>query len=347
MNRVNRCFLEPDTISLVTHLIDLEPFRRGDDASRRTVAQLIDDACSDTGFLHVVGHGVPEYLLEEMLDVSAQFFDLPLDVKAQFVDPVVANNRGYAAEGSEALAYSLSDEAVAAPDLFEAFNVGREDTVGPYFDQFRSFYSANVWPDQPEALIDVWQRYMAAIRDVNDTLLEAFALALGLGPGHLLERTRRAVLTMRVINYQRRAGAAEPVAGQLRMGPHTDYGVLTVLLADPVPGLEIRRDGQWQSVVPQEGAFLVNLGDMLSTWTNDRWVSTLHRVVPPPVSETGSFRRRSVAQFLEADPGCVIECLPSCLDPGEVPKYEPIEAGEYLLAKLLGPRELRRSDIAT
>jgi isopenicillin N synthase-like dioxygenase len=331
----------------MTHAIDLEPFLAGDATAQRAVAAEIDAACRDTGFLHVVGHGVDDRLLDEMLDVSEAFFDLPFGRKTRFTDPVMANNRGYAAEGTEALGYSLADAEVPAPDLFEAFNVGREDTAGDYFDRYRSFYAPNTWPDEPVELVDVWRRYMSALRQVNDTLLEVFALALGLDPMHLIDRTRRAVLTMRVINYQRRAGAAEPVAGQQRMGPHTDYGVLTVLLADPVPGLEIQRDGEWHSVVPEKGAFLVNLGDMLATWTNDRWVSTLHRVVPPPSNELGGVRRRSVAQFLEADPDCLIECLPNCIELGESAKYQPITAGEYLLAKLLGPRELRRSEIAT
>ena len=89
-------------------------------------------------------------------------------------------------------------------------------------------------------------------------------------------------MTTRAINYERRSGTPDPQPGQMRMGAHTDYGILTVLLADDVPGLQVFRDGRWHDVATPRGAFVCNIGDMLARWTNDRWTSTLHRVVPPP-----------------------------------------------------------------
>jgi len=90
---------------------------------------------------------------------------------------------------------------------------------------------------------------------------------------------------------------------------------------------------------------MLNIGDMLATWTNDRWQSTLHRVVPPPSSSGGAVRRRSVAQFLEADPDVLIEPIPTCVTEANPARYAPVTAGDYLMAKLLGPRELRKSEI--
>lgn len=325
-------------------LVDLEPFRTGGAAERRQVADEIDEACRSTGFLQIVGHGIPDGLCARMLDVTATFFDQPVEVKRRFVVADVAANRGYSAEGSEALAYSLGEEP-SAPDLFEAFNVGREDAVGPVFDRNRRFFAPNVWPDVPASMRLVWLEYQHALHDLNDHLLRAFALALEINEQFFIERTRRAILTLRAINYERRAGAEEPAPGQMRMGAHSDYGVHTILLADDVPGLQVRHEDAWQPVQVPPGSLIVNIGDMLATWTNDRWVSTLHRVVPPPSSGGGPVRRRSVAQFLEADPDCVVECLRSCTSPDNPPRYAPITAGEYLLAKLLGPRELRRSEL--
>jgi isopenicillin N synthase-like dioxygenase len=129
----------------------------------------------------------------------------------------------------------------------------------------------------------------------------------------------------------------------MRMGAHTDYGVVTVLYADPVPGLQILGpDGTFVDVVPQPGALLVNLGDMTALWTNDRWRSTLHRVVPPSAA-SGAARRRSVALFLDANYDARIECLPTCTGPDRPPKYPPVLAGEHLIAKILGPRLGRAS----
>ena len=120
------------------------------------------------------------------------------------------------------------------------------------------------------------------MRGVADALLRAMALALDLPDDWFVDRLERAILTTRAINYERAPGAPDPRPGQMRMGAHTDYGVLTILLADDVPGLQVFRDGQWHDVDVPRGTFVCNLGDMLERWTNNRWTSTLHRVVPPP-----------------------------------------------------------------
>ena len=122
-------------------------------------------------------------------------------------------------------------------------------------------------------------------------------------------------------------------------------GIVTVLHADQVPGLEIvGPDGEWHGVQPPEGAFLVNLGDLLAEWTNDRWRSTLHRVVPPPRSVEGAAVRRSMAFFHDGNYDAVIECLPTCCSADNPPRYPRVTAGEHLMAKLLGPRTLTASD---
>ena len=130
------------------------------------------------------------------------------------------------------------------------------------------------------------------------------------------------------------------------MGAHTDYGIITILYADPVPGLEIvAPDGTWRSVLPEPGALLVNLGDLLGEWTNDRWRSTLHRVVPPPRSVLGPAKRRSVAFFFDGNHDALVECLPTCVSAENPAKYPPVLAGDHLMAKLLGPRTLSTSEV--
>jgi isopenicillin N synthase-like dioxygenase len=326
--------------------IDLEPFRAGGASDRDAVARAVDDACRGSGFLRVTGHGVDPALVDRMFAVSAEFFDLPPEEKLRCVVADPEANRGYSAEGSEALAYSLGQD-VERPDLFEALNVGRDHADGPAFDAYRRWFAPNVWPERPAALRAVWQEYQRAIDGVQDVLLEVFALALDLEPTFFLDRTRNAVITMRAINYERRAGSPDPEPGQMRMGAHTDYGILTILAADDVPGLQVWRDEAWHDVRVPPGAFVVNIGDLLAQWTNDRWTSTLHRVVPPPASATGTVRRRSVARFNDADPDCVVACLPSCCSPERPARYEPVVAGEWLMAKVLGPRLLRPSEVGT
>jgi len=329
--------------TLPVHPVDLEPFRSGGPADRAAVAGAIDAACRDSGFLLVSGHGVPTALGDAVLDGFAAFFDLPIAEKRRFVVADETANRGYSELGKEGLAYSRGEET--PPDLFEAFNVGRDDATAPEYDRYREFYAPNVWPDFPPGLRDAWLAYEDAIRELADELLRAMALGLELSETWFVDRLERAILTTRAINYERAPGAPDPLPGQARMGAHTDYGVLTILLADEVPGLQVFGDGQWNEVDVPRGTFLCNLGDMLERWTNNRWTSTLHRVVPPPRDEAGPVRRRSVARFLDCPPDLVVECIPTCLAPGEDASYEPVVAGAWLRQKILGGRARLRPEL--
>jgi isopenicillin N synthase-like dioxygenase len=331
--------------------IDLRPFRDGTPAERRRVAAELDGAGRDSGFVTITGHGIDQGLLDEMLSVTAGFFDLPPEEKmAYYVEDRTAN-RGYAPEGTEALAYSLGERDLP-PDLFEAFNVGRELTAAeladPYYSTHRDLYfAANVWPSAPSSFRATWLAYWEAVEQLAMEIMSAAAVALDLPPEHFTPFLDRSISVVRANNYQRRAGARPPVDGQMRMGAHTDYGSVTVLLADPVPGLQIRDDaGRWQDVIPPAGGFLVNLGDLLAEWTNDRWRSTLHRVVPPAGGGDGPLRRRSIAWFQQPNWDAVIECLPTCCSESDPPRYRPVSSGDHLMAKLMGPRLLRPSEAA-
>src|SRR5262245_31475116 len=250
--------------TLPVHPLDLEPFRLGGPADRAAVAARLDEACRDSGFLLVTGHGVPVEVCDAVLDAFGAFFARPLDEKLRYVVTDDEANRGYSALGKEGLAYSRGD--LTPPDLFEAFNVGAEDTTSAYYEEWRSFFARNLWPDTPPDLRDVWMTYEQCVRDVADALLRAMAMALDLDEQWFVERCRHAIITTRAINYQRAPGASDPEPDQMRMGAHTDYGVLTVLLADDQPGLQVFRDERWHDVAIPHGTFVCNIGDMLERW---------------------------------------------------------------------------------
>lgn len=316
--------------------VDLEPFRLGDADQRAEVARQLDEACRATGFLVLTGHGVPASVVDRWLEASSAFFALPLAEKRRWIVADPTANCGYTELGQEALAYTLGE--ATPPDLFEALTFGREDAVGPSFDAMRAYFHPNVWPDQPVGLRDAYLAYEAHLREVSHTVLRVMELALDLPADWLVDRNRDAVITTRSINYERAPGSPEPEPGQMRLGAHTDYGVLTLLAADDVPGLEVRRDGVWHPVSPAPGTFIGNIGDLLARWTNDRWQSTLHRVVPPPADADGAARRRSVARFMDGDPSLTVECIPSCVTADRPARYAPVNAGEWLLAKIVGGR---------
>ncbi|MGI8664099.1 MAG: isopenicillin N synthase family dioxygenase [Acidimicrobiales bacterium] len=323
---------------LVVHPIDLAPFREGGPEDRAAVATAIDVACRDTGFLVLTGHGVPQATIDDWVERSTAFFERPMEEKRDYVVTEPSANRGYTEPGKEGLAYTLGSRT--PPDLFEAMTYGREDAIGPRFDAHRHHFRPNRWPDEPAGLREAFLAYEAELRRVADDVLRAMAIALDLPEGWLVGRCAGSVITTRAISYRRYPGSPDPEPGQMRLGAHTDYGVLTLLWADDVPGLQVQRSGTWHDVSFAPRSFLGNIGDMLAMWTNDRWHSTLHRVVPPPASSNGPVRRRSVARFLDGDPSVLVECIPSCCSADNPARYAPVNAGEWLRTKIVGGRTL-------
>jgi isopenicillin N synthase-like dioxygenase len=320
-------------LELPVHEIDLAPFRGGDAADRASVAAAFDRAGRDSGFIQLSGHGVDLALVDRAFDAWQSFFDLPLDEKLVAVAPPEADGMiGYTAYGAQALAYTAGSES--PPDLMEAFSIGREDTDAPFFDEYRDWFPANVWPARPASLRAAVDALEDALHGVADLVLRAMALALELPEAWLVERAEHAVVTTRCNHYLRGPGF-EPLPDQPGLGGHTDYGMVTLLVADPVPGLQILRGGRWHDVVPPRGSIVCNLCDMLAMWTNDRWTSTMHRVLPPSPGD-GVVRRRSIARFLDGDPSVTLSAIPSCVMPGEPPRYPPVQAGEWLMAKIVG-----------
>ena len=274
-----------------------------------------------------MGHGLSPVVTAELRTASDALFALPMERKLELRPSTPEVNRGYSAKGTESLAYSLG--AARPPDLFEAFNVGTDD---------------NVWPDDLPRLRTAVERYLAELRPLVARIESIIECALDLPPGFFAPRTDRSVDVLRLVRYERAADEPPALPEQMRMGAHTDYGIFTTLLADPIAGLQIvGPDGAWIDVVPEPDAVVINLGDALAMWTNDKWRSTLHRVVPPPADTDGPVLRRSFPFFHDGNADAVIECLPSCLAPGEQPKYPPVTIGEHIANKVLSGRTLAAS----
>jgi isopenicillin N synthase-like dioxygenase len=200
-------------------------------------------------------------------------------------------------------------------DLKESFYLGVE-ALGP-----------NQWPD--EALVPGFRAaldaYSAELRTLAARMMGLFELALSLPPGHFDAFTRQPTCVTRLLHYPPAPAVVLP--GQTGCGAHTDWGALTLLAQDDAGGLQVQRaDGRWLDVEPVPGAFVVNIGDMTRRWTNDRWRSTMHRVVPRRVG----IERWSIAYFFDLDADAVVSPLPSCVDAAHPPRYAPITAGEHL-----------------
>ncbi|MGD9792665.1 MAG: isopenicillin N synthase family dioxygenase [Acidimicrobiia bacterium] len=325
-------------------LIDITGWADGDAGTRARIARQIDDAARVVGFLQIVGHGVPASIIDAMLDASDAFFARPLEAKLPYVTTSPEVNRGFTPQGAETLTYSLGLDS--PPDLFEAFNIGPDAVPDdPVYDPERHrLFAPNIWPDDP-AFRAAYRNYFDAMVTLAAMLDEIFAVALSMEPGFFWDKTDHSTNTLRVLRYERQPGTADPLPGQMRMGSHTDYGISTILYADQVPGLQVLGpDECYHDVVPAPGAYLINIGDLLAQWTNDRWRSTLHRVVPPPAQIDGPSVRRSAAFFHNGNYDALIECIPTCCSDDNPPRYAPIVAGKHLMSKIAAPRN---GDIST
>jgi len=331
----------------VLPVIDMTPWWAGDERGRASVAAAVDRAATDVGFFQLTGHGVLDEVVQAAREVTDTYFALPLAEKQSHRPGDPAVNRGYAPRNSESLAYSLGDHNARPTDLFEAFNVSEEGW--PDSDRTRAarahdIFAPNLWPDRPAGFRQAVVAYFDALRSLAYGFAPVVATALGLAHDHLDRFVDHSTTLLRIVNYETGAEDPEPDPGQLGMGAHTDYGLFTILYADPVPGLQLlAKDGRWHDAVPEPGAFVVNIGDLLARWTNDRWRSTLHRVSPPARPRSGTARRRSMAFFFDGNWDAVIEPLPTCVSTDRPARYGPVIAGEHLMAKLLGPRTLQAS----
>jgi isopenicillin N synthase-like dioxygenase len=325
-------------MSELVPVIDIDGWFSGDAAARRRVAQAVDEACRGSGFFQIVGHGIDDAKRQAIKDVADEFFALPESVKRQYEPASREINRGYSGRKSESLSYSIG--APRPPDLAEAFIVGNDRVIDgdPYFEaeRHRSF-AANVWPARPARLREVVWSYYAAVDALSHEMCRIAAKALRLDDEFFETRIDKAIATLRCNWYRRTADEVVLADGQMALGAHTDYGILTILMADPVPGLQvIASNGQWHDIVPLEEGFVVNTGDALAMWTNDEWTSTIHRVVPSVVP--GADRRRSFAFFQDGNYDAVIECLPSCTSADRPARYAPITLGQHVNDKVVGGR---------
>ncbi|MFE3191993.1 isopenicillin N synthase family dioxygenase [Nocardia sp. NPDC059240] len=327
-------------------IIDISAFvGEGGAEDRAAVARAIDAACSTVGFMQIVGHGVPPGVLDEFAAALDGFFGLELEVKKRYrVPPPI--NRGYSPPKSESLSLSLGvEQASRMNDFFEAFNIGVAVSDHPGLALSAVEYAENVWPAELPEFRDPVRAYFAEAGRVARTLAGAFAQALELPAGYFEPFIDHSQDVLRMNNYALPPGTVDLDGELTGMGEHTDYGILTVLWADQVAGLQVLgADGIWHDVAPADGALLVNLGDLMARWTNERWLSTLHRVKPPVVDGTIR-RRRSAAYFCDGNADALIETLPSCI--GEGSKYEPVTVAEHLRVKLAGSRYLQPNSNAT
>jgi len=304
------------------------------DAPLRRQAQALHEACSTTGFFRIPAGIVERQIVADAWETGKQFFALPEADKRRIEFPEPGYPYGYSPFKFETLAKShdanrqdITDGSVqdggrdlSGPDLKESLSDPRGEEAW--------IRSPSLWPDEPSGLRPAWTAYYQALAEVAERLMAAMAVALDLPASHFEPMIDRPITSMRALHYPELEAAARS-GSSLRAGAHSDYGTLTILRTDAVEGLEIQApDGQWVGVEPLPDTFVVNLGDSIAQWTNDRWRSTVHRV-----ALTDTAPRQSFAFFHMANWDATIECLPTCQVKGEPPRHAPVQAGPWLMKK--------------
>ena len=288
-------------------------------AALRRVADEIAAACETIGFFYAANHGVAKRTITDCFSAMEEFFAQPESERLKI--KVNKYHRGYMPMRETTIPGNL-------PDYKDSFDIALDLPLDdPDVKAGKPLHGPNQWPQLAGFRAPV-ERYYEEVCGFGFELLKAFAVALDLPPDHFQKLYAvRPLASMRLIHYP-------PVThvipeGEFGAAAHTDYGILTILAQDDIGGLELlTRRGEWIAAPCVENAFIINIGDLMAIWTNDRFKSMPHRVV-----NRAPKHRYSIPIFYNPHYDTVAQCLPSCQSPENPPKYEPKVLGDYLLAK--------------
>lgn len=305
-------------------VIDLEGVRQGDESALDRAASEIAAACRDYGFFYIANHGIPSEVIADAVEVAKDYFAQPFDTK---IKDKAIDHRGYVAEGHAIM------KGAARADLKESYIVGWElDPDDP--DLGKPLRSLNRWPQTPSDFKKKISHYFAEVGACGEALLSVVARSLGISEDFFVELYDKPLQRTNIIHYpQSSTGEAD----QFGVGPHTDYGCITLLWQDKNGGLEVRdnKTGEWIAAPPIEGTLVVNVGDLLERWSNGRLSSTVHRVINRSGNE-----RYSIATFFDPSYDAVADPVDLGISHDES-KFEPVASGDYILGRIRESFEYR------
>ena len=289
-------------------VLDLGPFLAGEPGAAGAAAALLRDALERIGFFFVVDHGLDWSLVTEAYHQARRFHALPAEAKDAIV--MDGERSGYLRFGGGTSYASAIAGEVRTPNLNAAFFVQRDPSG-----------RRNQWPDLP-GFREAVSAYFDAIAALAHRLLPLYALAVDLPEDHFGPFfADRPTATLRMSHYP----VVDHGPHDWGLAPHTDSSFMTLLPANDIPGLWIRPEGHdWVEPPPLPDSFLVNAGDILARWTNDRFLSTAHRVR----NDTGR-DRYAIPFFYGARDDAPIEALPTCVSAERPARYPPTTYGDY------------------
>lgn len=300
-------------------VVDLgESFSPG--PAREAVAAAIHRACRETGFFYVSGHGVPGELVRRQIEAARGFFALPEAAKRAVWLGHSPCRRGYEGVGTQTL------DAGSAPDHKESFAIATDlPPDHPLVIAGVPGEGANQWPDGLPGFREQMLAYQAEMVRLGRHLMGCLALSVGLAYDWFADGLREPQCGVRLLRYPPQPpGAAGNLLGA---GAHTDWGSLTILLQDGLPGLEVRNaDGEWILATPIADTFVINIGQMMERFTAGTYRANLHRVRNGAADRA----RLSVATFFELEPMYRMGRAPTCAPDPAYADAAGLTIGEHI-----------------
>jgi isopenicillin N synthase-like dioxygenase len=303
-------------------VVDLAEFTSGNEENKKAFVQKLGKAYEDVGFVAVKNHGVPDDLIMDLYKYVQEFFSLPAEKKKNYENPELAGQRGYTSFGKE---HAKGSEA---PDLKEFFQYGQ---IVPEDHPLKSEYPDNVSVAEIPGFNETFFNAYRAFEASGKSLLRAIALYLDLDENYFDDYVEEGNSIVRAIHYP--PITVEPKSA-IRAEQHEDINLITLLVGASAGGLEIlTKQNEWVGVTSLPEQIVVNVGDMLQRFTNNKLKSTTHRVVNPP-RELWHTSRFSIPFFLHPKSSMSLAALNSCVDENHPKAYVDITAGEYLDERL-------------
>jgi isopenicillin N synthase-like dioxygenase len=317
---IARCIAEEEI-----PIVDVGAYLAGDIAAREQLAVDLRAIQESLGFYVIVNHGVPQDLIDRSFEQVADLFALPLDTKMDY--RVDYHHIGYIPDKATVLRWSkIADNK--KKDLNEAWAFMRERTPDdPKVVANVRHRGLNKWPEELPNFRPIILAYQENMAVLAQNMLPVYARALELPSDYFDKKFSHPEYYNRCAWYP----PADAEEGQFSLAPHADHSSITYLPLMDVPGLEVMApSGKWIEIEPLRGGIVVNTGEFLNRWTNGRFIATPHRVVPPKKD------RYALTFFFNANDETVANPIPTCIEPGAEPKYEPMSFHDFFITYMDG-----------
>lgn len=299
--------------------LSLKAYTHGSEHEKFKFTEDLFKGLKEYGFIILKDHPVDLALLRRAYALSERLFQLPPEVKAAYVGPSGAGERGYTPFGRE---HAKNNQY---PDLKEFWHVGRDV---PETHPLNAFFPPNIWPAELPEFKEVFQSMFQALDDTGRIMLQALTIPLDVDKDYFTRMTDTGSSILRLLHYPPVPAGADPNC--IRAAAHEDINLITLLVSASASGLELLdRNGNWLPVETSPDNIIVDSGDMLARITNEVLPATTHRVVNPK----GPNRSRySMPFFMHPNPDAVLACLRSCEGSGR--RYADIVANDFLMERL-------------